>query len=99
MMRHSGREFGLVLSGKLTVTVGFEQHVLEPGDSITFQSTTPHRLHNDDPMEARAIWVTLGRYGISASEPSHGPSSDSAAFRATVRDAVSEALAARRARR
>ena len=69
LMRHSGREFGLVLSGKLTVTVGFEQHVLEPGDSITFQSTTPHRLHNDDPMEARAIWVTLGRYGISASEP------------------------------
>jgi transcriptional regulator with XRE-family HTH domain len=63
LMRHSGREFGMVLSGSLCVTVGFEEHVLEPGDSITFQSTTPHRLRNDGPVEARAIWVTLGRYG------------------------------------
>jgi transcriptional regulator with XRE-family HTH domain len=98
LMRHSGREFGLVLSGTLTVTVGFEEHGLQPGDSITFQSTTPHRLRNDGPVEARAIWVTLGRYGASTSEPSHDPSRDSAAFRATVRDAVKEALAARRAR-
>ena len=63
LMRHSGREFGLVLSGTLNVTVGFEDHVLSPGDSITFQSTTPHRLRNDGPVEVRAIWVTLGRYG------------------------------------
>jgi mannose-6-phosphate isomerase-like protein (cupin superfamily)/DNA-binding XRE family transcriptional regulator len=63
LMRHRGREFGLVLSGTLNVTVGFEDHVLGPGDSITFQSTTPHRLHNDGPVEVRAVWVTLGRYG------------------------------------
>jgi len=63
LMRHNGREFGMVLSGSLCVTVGFEDHVLEPGDSITFESTTPHRLHNEGPVEARAIWVTLGRYG------------------------------------
>jgi len=63
LMRHSGREFGLVLSGMLSVTVGFEDHLLAPGDSITFESTTPHRLRNDGDVEARAIWVTLGRYG------------------------------------
>ncbi len=63
LMRHTGREFGVVLSGTLNVTVGFEDHVLGPGDSITFQSTTPHRLRNDGPVEVRAIWVTLGRYG------------------------------------
>jgi transcriptional regulator with XRE-family HTH domain len=62
LMRHNGREFGLVLSGTLSVTVGFEDHTLEPGDSITFESTTPHRLRNDGPIEVRAIWVTLGRY-------------------------------------
>ena len=28
LMRHSGREFGLVLSGTLSVTVGFDDHVL-----------------------------------------------------------------------
>jgi transcriptional regulator with XRE-family HTH domain len=63
LMRHSGREFGLVLSGTLHVTVGFDDHVLAPGDSITFQSTIPHRLRNDGDVEVRAIWVTLGRYG------------------------------------
>ena len=62
LVRHSGREFGLVLSGTLSVTVGFEDHVLTPGDSISFESTIPHRLHNDGDEVVRAIWVTLGRY-------------------------------------
>ena len=62
LVRHAGREFGLVLSGTLGVTVGFEEHVLSPGDSISFESTIPHRLHNDGDEAVRAIWVTLGRY-------------------------------------
>ncbi len=62
LMRHSGREFGLVLSGTLQVTVGFEDHVLKPGDSITFRSTVPHRLHNEGPDEVRAVWISHGRY-------------------------------------
>ena len=63
LMRHSGREFGLVLSGTLQVTVGFEEHVLEPGDSISFRSMIPHRLHNEGPTEVRAVWISHGRYG------------------------------------
>jgi len=63
LIRHSGREFGLVLSGRLGVTVGFEECELGPGDSIAFDSTTPHRLHNDGDEEARAIWVVYGRRG------------------------------------
>jgi transcriptional regulator with XRE-family HTH domain len=68
LMRHSGREFGLVLSGTLHVTVGFEDHVLEPGDSISFESTIPHRLRNDGGVDVRAIWVTLGRYAGSSDQ-------------------------------
>jgi transcriptional regulator with XRE-family HTH domain len=68
LMRHSGREFGLVLSGTLNVTVGFEDHVLDPGDSISFESTIPHRLRNDGEVDVRAIWVTLGRYGLSSDQ-------------------------------
>jgi len=60
LMRHGGREFGMVLGGSLCVTVGFEEHVLGAGDSITFRSTTPHRLRNDGPHEARALWVVFG---------------------------------------
>ena len=44
------------------VTVGFEDYVLEPGDSISFESSTPHRLHNDGEVAVHAIWVVLGRY-------------------------------------
>ena len=61
LVRHTGREFGIVLSGRLGVTVGFEEYVLEAGDSVFFDSTTPHRLHNDDGDVVEAVWVVLGR--------------------------------------
>jgi transcriptional regulator with XRE-family HTH domain len=59
MSHHIGREFGLVLDGALTVELGFERYTLCQGDSIIFDSTTPHRLtnHGDKPM--RALWVVL----------------------------------------
>lgn len=61
LMRHSGREYGLVLSGQLEVTVQFETYLLEAGDSISFDSTIPHRLRNigDGPMTA--VWLVIGR--------------------------------------
>jgi transcriptional regulator with XRE-family HTH domain len=62
LMRHNGREFGVVLSGRLGVTVGFEDYVLGPGDSIAFDSSTPHRLHNDGDEVVTAIWIVLGRH-------------------------------------
>jgi transcriptional regulator with XRE-family HTH domain len=61
LVRHAGREFGFVLGGRLGVTVGAEEHVLGPGDSVFFESTTPHRLHNDGDEEVTAVWVVLGR--------------------------------------
>ncbi len=64
-VRHNGREFGLVLSGSLRVTVGFEEYDLAPGDSITFESAIPHRLSNEGGADARAIWVVMGRHDSS----------------------------------
>jgi transcriptional regulator with XRE-family HTH domain len=61
LVRHNGREFGLILKGELRLTVGFEDHVLGPGDSIVFESTTPHRLRNDGDEPVEAVWVVLGR--------------------------------------
>jgi transcriptional regulator with XRE-family HTH domain len=60
-MRHSGHEYGLVLSGTLEVTVGFDHYVLGPGDSISFDSTVPHRLTNLGEEPVRGIWVVVGR--------------------------------------
>ena len=69
--RHSGHEFGYVLSGTLRVVVGFDEFVLAPGDSITFPSPTPHRLSNEGDETVRAIWVVRGRRGA---HPGHEPS-------------------------
>lgn len=63
MSHHSGREFGLVLSGRLKLELGFKHHYLEVGDSIIFDSVTPHRLSNDGPELLRAIWVLMDRRG------------------------------------
>ena len=52
-------EFGHVLSGTLRVVVGFDEFVLEPGDSITFPSSTPHRLVNDGEETVRARLRTV----------------------------------------
>lgn len=62
LVRHNGREYGVVISGRLGVTVGFEEYLLGSGDSISFESSTPHRLHNDGEEVVHAIWVVLGRY-------------------------------------
>lgn len=60
LVHHDGHEFGIVLSGRLGVTVGVEEHVLEAGDSISFASTVPHRLHNDGDGDVTAVWVVVG---------------------------------------
>ncbi len=41
---HSGQEFDLVLSGKLKVQVGDHVEVLGEGDSIYYNSSTPHGM-------------------------------------------------------
>jgi transcriptional regulator with XRE-family HTH domain len=59
--RHTGQEWGYVLSGRLAVTIGFDEVVLGPGDSIAFDSTTPHRLANVGDEPVHGIWFVLGR--------------------------------------
>ena len=59
MMRHGGREYGHVLRGRLDVQVGFETYSLGPGDSIHFDSTTPHRLSNPHDEPCTALWFVL----------------------------------------
>ncbi|MBQ3234731.1 MAG: AMP-binding protein [Clostridia bacterium] len=41
---HSGQEFDLVLSGKLKVQIGDHVEVLSEGDSIYYNSSTPHGM-------------------------------------------------------
>jgi transcriptional regulator with XRE-family HTH domain len=61
LMRHHGREFGYVMSGTLGIEIGFQVHELQPGDSIAFDSTVPHRLFNKGDEPVHAIWFVVGR--------------------------------------
>ncbi len=63
LMRHSGYEYGHVLSGRLGVTIGFDTYELASGDSISFDSTMPHRLFTVGEQPVEAIWFVVGRRG------------------------------------
>ncbi len=63
LMSHGGREYGLVLSGWLEVTVGTETYELGSGDSICFDSTVPHRVRNIGAEPVHGVWFGIGRRG------------------------------------
>ena len=72
--RHAGHEWGHVISGVLSVRIGFREYRLEPGDSISLDSTTPHRLANVGDTPVHAIWFVAGRdaFDDALPERSHG---------------------------
>ena len=50
---HEGEECGIILSGRLEVTVGDEVAVLREGDAYYFKSSIPHQFRNpgNEPCE------------------------------------------------
>jgi transcriptional regulator with XRE-family HTH domain len=69
LMRHQGREYGYVISGTLGIRIGFQEYELQPGDSIAFDSTQPHRLFNKGDVPVQAIWFVVGRDGEGPPRP------------------------------
>ena len=61
LMRHTGIEFGYVISGELTLTLGFETHTLVAGDAVSFDSSTPHGYRNETGAPAIGVWFVLER--------------------------------------
>jgi len=58
-LRHDGQEYGLIISGRLHASVGFESFELGPGDSIAFDSSLPHQYWNGTGADVHAIWVVV----------------------------------------
>ena len=46
MLRHESEESGVVIQGKLELTVGGQSYLLGPGDAYYFDSRLPHRFRN-----------------------------------------------------
>ena len=64
LIRHTGMEYGHVLTGRLGVQVGFDTYNLGPGDSVSFDGSLPHRLWAIGDEPAEAIWAVVGRHGV-----------------------------------
>ncbi len=52
---HEGEECGIVVSGKLEVTVGEERRLLGPGDAWYFESHIPHKFRNTGSIPCLCI--------------------------------------------
>jgi len=55
---HPGAEFIYTLQGNLAVMVGAEEHVMQAGDSMYFDSTLPHGYRKAGTSACRALVVT-----------------------------------------
>jgi mannose-6-phosphate isomerase-like protein (cupin superfamily) len=53
---HSGQEFNYIVEGKVKVTVGGREHILEAGDSIYFDAGLPH---GQAAAEGPAQFITI----------------------------------------
>ena len=59
LTKHSGQEFDYVMSGKLKVQVGENVEYLEEGDSIYYNSSTPHGMIAVDGKDCMFLAVVL----------------------------------------
>jgi transcriptional regulator with XRE-family HTH domain len=58
---HEGEEFAYVLSGQLVFVIDGSEYRLAAGDSIHFQASVPHAIHNDTTEAVQAVWVLTPR--------------------------------------
>ncbi len=54
---HTGHEFVFCLKGRIAYTIEERTYLLEPGDSLLFESRLPHRWQNLDNQPSQALLV------------------------------------------
>ncbi len=54
---HEGEECGVMIQGKLEFIIGNQTYVLEEGDSISFDSSIPHRWRNLGDKDVHVVWA------------------------------------------
>jgi transcriptional regulator with XRE-family HTH domain len=55
MLDHDAHEGGIVVQGRLEVTVGSQKRILGPGDAYLFDSRVPHRFRNLSKTEEAIV--------------------------------------------
>jgi transcriptional regulator with XRE-family HTH domain len=56
LVSHSGQEFNYVVEGKMKITVGRREYILETGDSVYFDAKLPH---GQAALDGPAQFVTI----------------------------------------
>lgn len=69
---HPGQEFVYCLSGRVAYTVAEQVFLLEPGDSLIFESSLPHRWQNVDSLPARVLLVLCAYEPPTSATIRHG---------------------------
>jgi transcriptional regulator with XRE-family HTH domain len=59
MIVHTGHEFVYCLSGKILYIIEEKAYLLEPGDSVVFESHLPHRWQNVSDVESQIILILI----------------------------------------
>ena len=59
LVTHRGQEFNYCLEGQMMVVIGKDEYVLNPGDSLYFNSLLPHKMLAMNGREARFLTVIL----------------------------------------
>jgi transcriptional regulator with XRE-family HTH domain len=57
MYKHFGQEFVYVLEGELEIVLNEKHYILKKGDTIYFNSSTPHSFGNLHKGKTEALWV------------------------------------------
>jgi transcriptional regulator with XRE-family HTH domain len=55
MLSHEAEEGGIVINGRIELTVGEKTRILGPGDAYLFNSRTPHRFRNMDKQACTIV--------------------------------------------
>jgi len=58
MLTHAGEQGGVIVKGKIELTVGGESRVLVAGDAYYFKSSVPHRFRNVGREECEIVSAT-----------------------------------------
>jgi transcriptional regulator with XRE-family HTH domain len=58
MLTHAGEQGGVIVKGKIELTVGGESRVLGAGDAYYFKSSMPHRFRNVGREECEIVSAT-----------------------------------------
>lgn len=57
---HDGQEFNWLVSGRLKFFISNKEYILEPGDSVYFNSSIPHAMQALDNTPAQFLAVVIG---------------------------------------